>query len=230
MNKEKIFTCKDLSEGRVACINDGTIDELRKVLNFCFPNDKFETFGSNSYYYLMNKIGDWDSSEKTDFPTQSVKVFLKEIEEQEKPKEIKVGDYIRGFHFNNFDYVPIMDNYIGVIGKVIQFDKEAVEIKFADGKSYIYPKEEALLYLANEDIEEYEKALDQLKIDKTIEEMILKGKQKLYSVFLNKGNESIVYTDLTDLQVNEKKNHFSGHFSIVIEQAQDKGIKIDLKY
>lgn len=88
--EEKAYTLEDLKEGRVAVINDGTVEELFKLLKFAFPNDtawifsnkveNFNTcFGRKKYFIAENKQ-EWFYYDKTELPTQSVKVFLKELE------------------------------------------------------------------------------------------------------------------------------------------------------
>jgi hypothetical protein len=87
IESETKYTCKDLSEGRVACKNDGTIDDLQTVLEYCFPDDSQIANGICSYYMRWsNNYAKWCGYEKGEIeniPTQSVKVFLKEIEAKE---------------------------------------------------------------------------------------------------------------------------------------------------
>lgn len=85
MNK---FTIKDLSEGRCAVINDGTVEELNKVLRVAFPNSP-KTNGSLVYYYA--DINVTCNVYKPTIPVQSVKDFLEELEKPEFPKK---GDRI----------------------------------------------------------------------------------------------------------------------------------------
>lgn len=85
MNK---FTIKDLSEGRCAVINDGTVEELNKVLRAAFPNSP-KANGSWIYYYTDIKVG--GGVHKPTIPIQSVKDFLAELEKPEFPKK---GDRI----------------------------------------------------------------------------------------------------------------------------------------
>ncbi len=87
--EEKTFTCQDLTDGKVACINDGTIEELNKVLGYSFIDDETKASGESCFYFKSSIVG-WASRNSTDLPTQSVKVFLKEIEEKEKPTNKKV--------------------------------------------------------------------------------------------------------------------------------------------
>lgn len=79
--KEKVlFTLKDLAEGKCALVNDGTLDELRQVLNTAKKNSGNDYNGTSKYYYF-NYIDNnyWSNSNNTTLPTQSVKDFLKQI-------------------------------------------------------------------------------------------------------------------------------------------------------
>lgn len=72
------FTIADLRNGKVAVINDGTLEELREVLRLAFPIDRATVEGWDKYYYALDNKGIWTSEiEKTTLPTQSVKDFLK---------------------------------------------------------------------------------------------------------------------------------------------------------
>jgi hypothetical protein len=52
---------------------------------------------------------------------------------------------------------------------------------------------------------------------------------KLYSILLSKGKERLIYIDLTELEVNVKKDKYNEHHCIIVEQEQDKGIQIIIK-
>ena len=84
MNEKLI---KQLREGTIALKNDGTLDELRKVLKYAFPKYG-ETNGSFKYYYKREDCA-WEYSNETNLPTHSVKEFLKP--ENEYPKVMKVS-------------------------------------------------------------------------------------------------------------------------------------------
>lgn len=83
-----MYTIKDLVEGRVAVINDGTLEELEKILKAAFPNDPITPSGCHKYYFkntYTHKF--WLSAEWVmNMNTQSVKDFLKQIEEPWIPK------------------------------------------------------------------------------------------------------------------------------------------------
>lgn len=75
-----MYTIKDLAEGRVAVINDGDLKDLEKVLRKAFPNDKGGVGGSCKYYFAVGE--EWDFNNKVSMSIQSVKDFLKQIEEE----------------------------------------------------------------------------------------------------------------------------------------------------
>ena len=82
MNEKLI---KQLREGTIAVENDGTLDDLIKILQYAFPNDKCKIFGDCKYYSkLYYTEGIWAGKNIIDLPTYSVKEFLT----QEKQVEI----------------------------------------------------------------------------------------------------------------------------------------------
>ena len=82
------YTIKDLSEGKCAVINDGTLEQLREVLALAFRGRRIAD-GIGKYYYLYEN-GIWDSGilNIKNLPTQSVKDFLK----KDYPKVMWVSD------------------------------------------------------------------------------------------------------------------------------------------
>ena len=84
------FTIKDFAEGRCAVKNDGTVEELNKVLKAAFPTD-IESTGGWDFYMKKNLDDEWIGADFTELPIQSVKDFLEELE---KPKLPKRGDRI----------------------------------------------------------------------------------------------------------------------------------------
>lgn len=88
MNEKLI---KQLREGTIALKNDGTLDELNKVLQYAFPNDYTKSNGNRKYYFKHDDENIWMWGEKTDLPTHSVKEFLKP--ESEYPKVMKVSAF-----------------------------------------------------------------------------------------------------------------------------------------
>jgi len=72
------YTIEDLSNGKCAVINDGTVEELRLVLKAAFPNTASRSSGSFKYYYHC-KVVCWGCNNETELPQQSVKTFLKQL-------------------------------------------------------------------------------------------------------------------------------------------------------
>ena len=87
MNEKLI---KQLREGTIALKNDGTLDELNKVLRYAFPNDVSVSKGFTKYYFVSQDKNYWSLFDTTDLPSHSVKEFLKP--ESEYPKLMKVSD------------------------------------------------------------------------------------------------------------------------------------------
>ena len=75
-----MYTIKDLSEGRVAVRNDGTLEELVEVLALAFPHDKYTIWGSNEFYFRkLESPTEWWSGQQRHLcgqPVQSAKDFL----------------------------------------------------------------------------------------------------------------------------------------------------------
>jgi hypothetical protein len=82
-----MYTIEDLRNGKCAVINDGTLDELRKVINLAFPEDQTTLAGAFMLYRKHDDINRyWYGVDGTDLPKQSVKYFL-------KPKQMKEITY-----------------------------------------------------------------------------------------------------------------------------------------
>lgn len=80
LKETKIYTIQDLIDGKVVCVNNGTLEELREVLETAFPKSgrPFGT-GTNyvkSIYYENSWIAD---EHNTGLPKQSVKEFYKQL-------------------------------------------------------------------------------------------------------------------------------------------------------
>mgnify|MGYP006431339535 CR=1 FL=1 len=76
-----MYTIQDLREGRVAVKNDGTLQELQKVLRKAFPEDNTNIHGDSITYYKCNLFEkNWKPSSYITnlLPVQSVKDFLQE--------------------------------------------------------------------------------------------------------------------------------------------------------
>lgn len=82
------YTIEDLKNGKCAAINDGTKEELEKVLKLAFPNDNKVVIGIYTYYFKSNiYLYKWDFDNSTSLQTQSVKDFLKQDMELKTTKE-----------------------------------------------------------------------------------------------------------------------------------------------
>jgi hypothetical protein len=70
-------TIENLRNGLCAVRNDGTVEELRKVLKLAFPDDN-TTAGGKYKYYFKNRpfYGRWSMNNQTILPSFSVKEFL----------------------------------------------------------------------------------------------------------------------------------------------------------
>ena len=86
MNEKLI---KQLREGTIALKNDGTLDELNKVLRYAFPNDVSVSQAVAKYYFAGVNKDYWTLNDETYLPSHSVKEFLKP--ESEYPKVMKVS-------------------------------------------------------------------------------------------------------------------------------------------
>jgi len=80
------YTIADLKNGKCAVKNDGTKDELRKVLRAAFPNDKASIKGSEQYYLKSPLYEGWAAETGTNIPSQSVKDFLIQIKKEKEEK------------------------------------------------------------------------------------------------------------------------------------------------
>jgi hypothetical protein len=70
------YTIEDLKEGRCAVKNDGTLEELRKVLELACPDGFSALKGIAIYYYADKSTRKWCYGAVTSLPFQSVKDFL----------------------------------------------------------------------------------------------------------------------------------------------------------
>lgn len=67
----------------LAIENDGSMEDLQKVLTFVFPKDECVAIGRWKYYFASVKdLNKWEVSDKTALPTVSVKQVLAEIESE----------------------------------------------------------------------------------------------------------------------------------------------------
>jgi hypothetical protein len=131
-------------------------------------------------------------------------------------KEIKEGDYIRGFKSKNNEFV-IDKKYIGLIAKVIEVGKYVIQVQFSDGNKWYYDIDRAIKHLVGDDMIEFEKGLDanakdsMKDIDKYLDE-------KAKNSGLNK-------TPIEELESHFKDNinpeHYKSKSKETIERLQD---------
>ena len=78
------YTIKDITNGKIGVINDGTLSDLIKVLKEAFNMVDTPSFTGKYKYYFKSSLGDWWAGSNTpDFKYipyyRSVKYFLGEI-------------------------------------------------------------------------------------------------------------------------------------------------------
>ena len=71
-----MYTIQDLANGKCAVKNDGTLEELKAVLNAAFLNDNSIIIGNETYYLRYNNSELWFAHDDTAIRTkwQSVKM------------------------------------------------------------------------------------------------------------------------------------------------------------
>lgn len=75
-------------------------------------------------------------------------------------KQIKVGDYIRGFKVEHTAF-ELDDKYIGLIAKVIIVSNDGtIKVEYSDGTTWWYYTHQAIEHLCNDDMKDFEKGLD----------------------------------------------------------------------
>ena len=132
-----MYTIKDLSEGRVAVINNGSVSELRELLRLAFPSDYSRLQGSERYYYGIELYGDnsWTGDFETNLPTQSVKDFLIEERKLAKTPEYvsevdmygwyRVDTFIPSDEYDGFEFECEVEGAVGVYYFVWRAEPEA---------------------------------------------------------------------------------------------------------
>jgi len=112
---------QELREGKVAVTNDGSLNDLNKVLKYAFPEDLI-TSGVNKFYKINSgKSYYWGGVNKTDLPSYSVKDFLKEETMEKKiigyklikPEYKKAAQEIIGLRVNweiGKSFTEVMEN------------------------------------------------------------------------------------------------------------------------
>jgi hypothetical protein len=79
MGNNKKYTIEDLRNGEVFVVNDGSLEELRKVIKLAFPDDDEVPSGRSIFYGTYTGTVYWTSYTDVKFydkPTQSAKDFL----------------------------------------------------------------------------------------------------------------------------------------------------------
>ena len=83
----KLHTIQDLKDGKVAVVNDGTVEELETVMIYAFPMDA-NVSGTREFYRAGHGGNTWDIG-RGNLPTQSVKNFLVQLPKEEKQDPFK---------------------------------------------------------------------------------------------------------------------------------------------
>ena len=136
-----MYSIKDLSEGKVAVVNDGSVKELREVLKLAFPDDYSRLQGSERYYYGTRIYSDlsWTGDFETHLPTQSVKDFLIEERKLAKTPEYvsevgshgwyRVDSFIPSDEYDGFIFECEVEGAVGYYNFIWRAESEA----FVDG-------------------------------------------------------------------------------------------------
>jgi hypothetical protein len=125
------YTLKDLKKGRCAVINDGTIEELDKVVQSVLKTRQI--LYESRYAYIANKT--LVSVNHTSLPKQSVKDFLKEIETKTfKPKR---GDKVIVWDIDeeHGEECIFLTKIKGALYPYVCVSK-AIEKEFKEGKAF----------------------------------------------------------------------------------------------
>lgn len=127
------FTIKDLAEGKCAVKNDGTVEELIKVLKAAFPFAERTVHGNGRLYYKHGSKS-WNSTFETKLPAQSVKDFLEELESPKLPKR---GDRILVWSSFDQDWIErIFITYIEGAKNPIVCVTDIYEKEFNSGEPF----------------------------------------------------------------------------------------------
>lgn len=114
---QKLYTIQDLRNGKVAVVNDGTLEELKKVLDLSNPDDNFSIKGSYSIYECAGKY--WGGVDRTNLPTQSVKDFLVQLPKEgvkQCANNEQRKDPINPEHYKSYS-VETIDMMVAIYGK-----------------------------------------------------------------------------------------------------------------
>ena len=92
-----------VKDGKVAILNDGTVEQLKEVLLACFPLETCIVNPIFKYFYAgLEKKGNWYCHIQTNLPTVSVKEFYED--------EFVWGEQVR-INYNNAYWVKCF--YVG---------------------------------------------------------------------------------------------------------------------
>ena len=96
----KISKVKELVlANELAIENDSTRDKLKKVLKYCFPDDKATPSGNKKYYFKFeSELGEWFFSDSTEL--KSIKLSEIELIPSFKDQVIE----LRKQYPNDFDF------------------------------------------------------------------------------------------------------------------------------
>ena len=140
-------------------------------------------------------------------------------------EQIKNGDYVKGFKFDEDKYpkyIPSMDVRIDTIGIVIGCDVEAnlVALKFSDEEICFYPLNQAIRHLCTQDMIDFEKGLDANAKDCLEETPFHKPDFSHLRERIEKGvdirfeSKSVNDLKLESLKRNQQENLFSVYLSL----------------
>lgn len=80
---------KKLQDGEIAVKNDGSVEDLRRILKVAFPRDLVKPMGFCTCY-LKSSFSEnhWKTDYSTDLPLFSTSEFIKELDSMEKTRTI----------------------------------------------------------------------------------------------------------------------------------------------
>lgn len=146
-----MYTIEDLKNGKCAVINNGTVEELNKILALIkWP---FEASGSEKYYWKESESSFSCDTRNPNLPTQSVKDFIKQLDEEEnKSSKIKslykVGDVIsvknkcdEGLEVDDYPFSFTTDMQKEYGNKRFIIEKVIYNVSFQNRPAYIEPFE-----------------------------------------------------------------------------------------
>lgn len=87
-----IYTLEDLRKGKCAVINDGTLHQIKTVLDYCFPNNNDylwynDDYFKKMYYCVSKRVTIWGSLKLSGVMTKN------EVKAQEIPVQSVIDFY-----------------------------------------------------------------------------------------------------------------------------------------